>query len=43
MSDTLTSVGQRLSMPTLPTLNGTDMDLAELRGKKVVLFMWGSW
>ena len=43
MSDTMTSVGQRLSMPTLPTLNGTDMDLAELRGKKVLLFMWGSW
>lgn len=43
MSDTMTIVGQRLSMPTLPTLDGTAMDMAELRGKKVLLFMWGSW
>jgi hypothetical protein len=43
MSDTVTSVGTRLSMPTLPTLDGTALDLHALRGKKVLLFMWGSW
>jgi len=43
MSHTLTSVGTRLSMPTLPTLDGTELDLHSLHGKKVLLFMWGSW
>ena len=43
MSDTTMRVGTKLSMPTLPTLDGTAMDLTELRGKKVLLFMWGSW
>jgi hypothetical protein len=43
MSHTLTSVGTRLSMPTLPTLDGANLDLHSLRGKKVLLFMWGSW
>jgi hypothetical protein len=31
------------SCPPLPTLNGTEADLETPRGKKVVLFMWGSW
>lgn len=43
MTDTMTSVGQRLSLPTLPTLGGNAVDLQTLRGKKVLLFMWGSW
>ena len=43
MSDTVTSMRTRLSMPTLPTLDGTELDLHSLRGKKVLLFMWGSW
>ena len=43
MTDNLTHVGQRLSMPTLPTLDGTEMNLQTLQGKKVLLFMWGSW
>ena len=43
MSDTMTSAGTRLSLPTLPTLDGTEVDLQTLRGKKVLLFMWGSW
>ena len=43
MSHTLTSVGTHLSMPTLSTLNGAELDLHSLRGKKVLLFMWGSW
>ena len=43
MNDTATSEGTRLSMPTLPTLDGKAMDLRTLHGKKVLLFMWGSW
>jgi hypothetical protein len=43
MSDTVTSEGTHLSMPTLPTLDGAELDLQTLRGKKVLLFMWGSW
>jgi hypothetical protein len=43
MSDTVTSVGTRLSMPSFPTLDGAELDLHALRGKKVLLFMWGSW
>jgi hypothetical protein len=43
MSDAMTSVGTRLSMPALPTLDGMEVDLQMLRGKKVLLFMWGSW
>ena len=43
MSGTMTSVGTRLSLPTLPALDGTDLDLQTLRRKKVLLFMWGSW
>lgn len=43
MSHTLASVGTRLSMPTLRTVDGTEIDLHLLRGKKVLLFIWGSW
>ena len=43
MSETVTSVGTRLVLPALPTLDGTALDLHALRGKKVLLFMWGSW
>ena len=43
MSDTVTSMGTRLPMPTLPALDGEAMDLRTLHGKKVLLFMWGSW
>jgi hypothetical protein len=43
MSDTMTSVGRRLAVPIFPTLDGTELDLQMLRGKKVLLFMWGSW
>ena len=43
MSDTVTSEGPRLSLPTLPTLDGAALDRHALRGKKVLLFMWGSW
>ena len=43
MSDTVTSVGTPLSLPPLPTLDDAELDLQILRGKKVLLFMWGSW
>jgi hypothetical protein len=43
MSDMTTCVGQRLSLPILPTLDGIPMDLQTLRGEKVLLFMWASW
>jgi hypothetical protein len=43
MSDGTTSVGQRFTIPPLPTLDGVEGDLQTLRGKKVLLFMWGSW
>ncbi len=43
MSDTMKSVGTRLATPIFPTLDGTAVDLQTLRGKKVLLFMWGSW
>ena len=43
MSDTVASIGTRLFMPTLPTIDGTELDQLALRGKKVLLFMWGSW
>ena len=43
MSESMTSEGTQLSLPRLPTLDGTALDLHALRGKKVLLFMWGSW
>ena len=43
MSETMTSVGDRLPLPVLPTLEGNALDLKTLRGMKVLLFMWGSW
>ena len=42
MSDT-TRVGEPLSLRPFPTFDGTEADLHTLRGKKVLLFMWGSW
>ena len=41
--DTTTSMGERFSMPVLPTVDGEAFNLGSLRGKKVLLFMWGSW
>ncbi len=39
----LITVGQALPSIILPTLDGQPFDLASLRGKRVLLFMWGSW
>jgi cytochrome c biogenesis protein CcmG/thiol:disulfide interchange protein DsbE len=36
-------VGQILPDVTLPTLGGDPVNLADLRGTRRLLFMWGSW
>lgn len=36
-------VGDPLPNITLPTLNGGELALDELRGKRVLIFFWGSW
>ena len=38
-----TDVGQMLPDLSLPCLEGGDLRFTDLRGKKVLLFMWGSW
>ena len=43
MTATTTDTGQTLPDLTLPTLDGGDFRFADLRGKKALLFMWGSW
>ena len=48
MTTTTTGVGQTLvgqTLPdlTLPRLDGGDLRFADRRGKKLLLFMWGSW
>ena len=43
MTAMTTDVGQTLPDLTLPLLDGGDLRLSDLRGKKVLLFMWGSW
>jgi hypothetical protein len=43
MSNITTSEGAQFSMPALPTLEGSTVDVKMLLGKKVLLFMWGSW
>jgi hypothetical protein len=37
------TVGQALPPLTLPDLEGQPLALESLRGKRVLLFMWGSW
>ncbi len=38
-----TRVGSPLPDLALPRLDGGVLDLGNLRGKKLLLFMWGSW
>ncbi len=38
-----TRVGERSPDWTLPRLDGGELGLRELRGKKTLLFFWGSW
>jgi peroxiredoxin len=37
------AVGDRLPDVSLPRLDGGELRLADLRGKRLLLFMWGSW
>ena len=43
MIATTTGVGQTLPDLTLPHLDGGELRFADLRGTKLLLFMWGSW
>ena len=43
MTVTTTGVGQMLPDLTLPRLDGGELRFADLRGKKLLLFTWGSW
>jgi hypothetical protein len=36
-------VNQLLPAATLPALDGTAVDFATYRGKKLLIFMWASW
>lgn len=38
-----TQVGQVAPEFTLPSLNGGPISLSSYRGKKLLVFMWGSW
>ncbi len=38
-----TDVGQMLPDLALPRLDGGELRFADLRGTKLLLFMWGSW
>ena len=42
MSDPTVGAGAPLPDLILPRLDGGEMDLANLRGKKLLLFFWGS-
>jgi peroxiredoxin len=39
----LLHVGDAMPALTLPTLDGAPFDLADLNGKKYIVFMWASW
>jgi len=43
MTAMTTGVGQTLPDLTLPRLDGGEIRFADRRGKKLLLFMWGSW
>jgi peroxiredoxin len=36
-------VGDTMPDITLPKLDGGELEFGSLRGKKVLLFFWGSW
>ena len=36
-------VNELLPAATLPALDGTAVDFASFRGKKLLVFMWASW
>ncbi len=43
MTTMTTDVGQVLPDLTLPRLDGGELRFADVQGKKLLLFMWGSW
>jgi peroxiredoxin len=43
MEEATAAVGTPLPDLTLPRLDGGGLALADLRGKKLLLFFWGSW
>ncbi len=43
MNETTGAVGTPLPDIVLPRLDGSELTLAELRGKRLLLFFWGSW
>ncbi len=43
MTAMTTEVGQMLPDLSLPRLDGEDLRFGDLCGKKLLLFMWGSW
>ena len=42
-TDNIPAVGDPLPNWSLPTLDGAELHLDSLRGKRILLFMWGSW
>ncbi len=39
----IAGIGDQFPDVTLPMLGGGELRVSSLRGKKVLLFMWGSW
>jgi peroxiredoxin len=37
------TVGDSAPNLTLPSLEGTEVNLADFQGKRLLLFFWGSW
>ena len=37
------AIGGSFPEVTLPTLDGEAVSLSQFRGKRLVVFMWGSW
>ncbi|MGH2351974.1 MAG: TlpA family protein disulfide reductase [Chloroflexota bacterium] len=37
------AIGERMPDLTLPTLEGGDLRLRDLEGRRVLLFCWASW
>lgn len=42
-SDNLLHVGDAMPELAFPTLEGDSLSLADLHGKKYIVFMWASW